>query len=111
MPRMTKTARKRLAREKRAQAERAAPLDQRELSSMLGWRGGEKHNSKASVKAAKKTARHMSSEARYQSGSRITMASSAQMQWASDHTKQLAPRDGAIFKMSTGKTWLRRGTK
>lgn len=111
MPRITKTARKRLARERHALEQKAIPQDAKELSSMLGWRGGEKHNSKASVKAAKKSARHMASEARWQGGEKIVMASTANAQPASDYTRQLSPRDGAIYKGSTGKTFLRVGVR
>ncbi len=75
---------------------------------MVGWKGGEKHNSKASAKGAKKTARHMASEARWQGGQRIIMASSSTMQYGNDYTRQVSPRDGAIYQGQTGKTFLRR---
>lgn len=68
-------------------------------------------NSKIKAKAAKKSARHMASEARWQGGEKIIMASSANAQPASDYTRQLSPRDGAIYKASTGKTFMRVGTK
>jgi hypothetical protein len=60
---------------------------------------------------AKKSARHMAAETRYQGGSRIIMASSALAQPASDYTRQISPRDGACYQASTGKTWLRKGVK
>jgi hypothetical protein len=87
------------------------PEDYRAIHSMTGWKGGEKHNSKHAVKAAKKSARHMAAETRYQGGSRIIMASSALAQPASDYTRQISPRDGACYQASTGKTLLRKCVK
>lgn len=66
---------------------------------------------KAHVKAAKKSARHMRDTDTYRGGERIVMQSIAQAQWAGDYTRQIAPRDGAVYMASTGKTLMRKGVK
>jgi hypothetical protein len=100
--RMTKTARKRLARVKRECAQKAQLCDQKTIPQV--------HRMvmpKKDAKAAKKTARHMRGEHAWKGGSRITMQSTAQMQWAGDYTKQLAAHDGPSFSASTGPTFVR----
>ncbi len=85
--------------------------DYHTLNRMVGWKGGCKANSKSMAKGAKKAARHMASEARWQGGTRIVMQSTANAQPASDYTSQLSPRDGTIYERSTGPTYMRKGTK
>lgn len=66
---------------------------------------------KARVKAAKKTARNMRDEATYKGSSRIPMQSTSAMQAGNDYTRQLSPRDGAVYMGGTGKTFLRKGVR